>query len=107
MHTTEFFRSLLALVAGGVIGAAFGFLQNRALLRNEKAQRGSADSNAPASMMGSMRRVAYLLVLLVLIQILCPLLFVDGSQWWVSAGVVLGYGSSLFARLRHRNQSLR
>jgi hypothetical protein len=39
---------------------------------------------------------------LVLIQVLCPVLFVNGIQWWVSAGVVLGYGGLLFWQLRQR-----
>jgi len=47
-----------------------------------------------------MKRVAYLLVALVLVQIVCPLLFIDGSQWWVSGGVVVGYGALLFRQLR-------
>lgn len=102
MQTTEAIRSILALVAGGVIGAGFGAIQNLALRRHEKLQQTGGLGHGMTAMTGSMRRVAYLLVLLVLIQIVCPLLFVNGSQWWVSAGVVLGYGGLLFSRLRHR-----
>jgi hypothetical protein len=107
MQTTEFLRSTLALAAGGALGVSFGFVQNLALRRNEKAQQATGTVSSAAGTMGSMRRVAYLLLLLVLIQIVCPLLFVNGSQWWVSAGVVFGYGASLFSRLRHRNQTVR
>lgn len=103
----ELLRSLLALAAGGLIGTGFGFLQNRALRRNEEAQRLQGIPPRATAVLGSGRRVAALLILLVLIQVLCPLLFVNGSQWWVSAGVVFGYGGSLFCRLRHRDPTLR
>jgi hypothetical protein len=53
-------------------------------------------------MPGSMRRVAFLLVALVLVQFVCPLLFVGASQWCVSGGVVLGYGWVLFRGLAQR-----
>ena len=49
------------------------------------------------------RNPAYLLITLVLIQFICPLLFKnDSTQWWVSAGVVVGYGAMLFIQLRQR-----
>jgi uncharacterized membrane protein len=50
---------------------------------------------------GSGARVAYLLIALVLIQVLCPLLFVAGTQWWVSGGLAAGYGWSLFRKMMH------
>jgi hypothetical protein len=100
VHFLEMLRNLLALSAGGVIGIVFGRIQNAALKRNQKLQNTGALNNGWAVMPGSMRRVAYLLVLLVLIQILCPLLFVNGSEWWVSAGVVFGYGGALLYRLK-------
>ena len=101
MHSNfvESLRSLIAILAGAVIGVGFGFLQNLALRRNEKLQQSGNLNSGWAATSGSMRRVAYLLVALVLVQILCSLLFVNGSQWWVSAGVVLGYGAFLFRRL--------
>lgn len=107
MQATETLRILLALVAGGAIGAGFGFLQNLALRRNEKAQRAGSAPGSMRMMTGSGKRVIWLLLLLVVIQVFCPLLFVNGSQWWVSAGVVFGYGASLFSRLRHRNETPR
>src|SRR2546422_645365 len=85
-------RSLGALLAGGVIGFAFGTFQNLALRRNQKRQQSGELTNGWAVMPGSMRRVAWLLVTLVAVQILCPLLFADGSQWWVSGGLLIGYG---------------
>jgi hypothetical protein len=44
----------------------------------------------------------FLLVALVLVQIVCPLFFHDNTRWWVSAGVALGYGLTLFWQLRNR-----
>ena len=93
-------RSLAALIAGGVIGLGFGLVQQIALRRNQKLEQSGRLQSGWAVMPGSMKRVAYLLVALVLVQIVCPLLFIDGSQWWVSAGVVVGYGALLFRQLR-------
>jgi hypothetical protein len=93
---------LLAVAAGGAIGYGFGSIQNLALRRNERRQQDGSLSNGWAVMPGSMTRVAYLLVALVVVQILCPLLFKDGTQWWVSAGLVMGYGYVLFRRLMRR-----
>ena len=93
-------RSLAALIAGGVIGLGFGLVQHMALRRNEKLEQRGRLSSGWAVMPGSMKRVAYLLVALVVVQIICPLLFTDGSQWWVSGGVVVGYGALLFRQLR-------
>ncbi len=83
-----------------LIGTVFGKIQNLALRRNQELERDGSLKTGWAMMPGSMRRVAYLLVLLVVVQLLCPLLFVNGSQWWVSGGVVVGCGAVLFARLK-------
>ena len=48
-----------------------------------------------------------LLIALALVQLVCPLLFVDGTQWFVSGGVALGYGSILFRRLRENTSAAR
>lgn len=53
-------------------------------------------------MPGSGQRVAGLLLGLVAVQILCPLLFVDGTQWLVSGGLVVGYGWTLYVQMRQR-----
>jgi hypothetical protein len=92
--------SLAALVAGALIGVAFGLIQNRAFLRNQKLQQSGSLNNGWAVMPGSMKRVAWLLIALVIIQLVCPLLFVNGTQWWVSAGVVAGYAAMLVRRLK-------
>jgi len=102
MEIMSIFRPIAALVAGVAIGLVFGMIQNLALRRNEQRQASGSLNTGWAVMPGSMRRVAYLLVALVLVQILCPLLFQDGSQWWVSGGVCVGYSSVLLRRLLQR-----
>ena len=96
------FLVVVAVIAGGAIGYCFGLIQNLALRRNERRQQSGDLNTGWAVMPGSMSRVAYLLIVLVAIQIFCPLLFKEGTQWWVSAGVVLGYGYVLFRRLVQR-----
>jgi Na+/H+-dicarboxylate symporter len=94
--------SALALVAGVIVGLSFGLVQTRAWRRNQQLEQSGRLSSSFAVMPGSMRRVAYLIVALALVQILCPLLFTHHFEWWVSAGVVGGYGTLLFSRLRQR-----
>jgi hypothetical protein len=96
------FFLLMAVAAGGAIGYCFGLIQNLALRRNERRQQSGELATGWAVMPGSMTRVAYLLIVLVAVQILCPLLFKDGTQWCVSAGLVMGYGYVLFRRLMQR-----
>ena len=97
------FASIAALFVGGLIGAAFGMLQNTARRQNEKREAEGSFKSGWSLMPGSGVRVAYLLVTLVLIQIVCPMLFNNGStQWWVSGGVVVGYGLMLAIQLRQR-----
>jgi hypothetical protein len=99
-HMIETLRVMSAVLAGGVIGIAFGLLQEKARLRYEqKQQRGELKSEFNV-MSGSMRRVASLMIALVLVQVICPLLFRDGTQWLVSGGVVVGYGILLYRRFK-------
>jgi hypothetical protein len=98
----DILRSLAGLVAGGLIGVGFGLIQKLALHRNQRRQQAGDLNSGWAVMPGSMRRVAGLLVALVVVQIFCPLLFTDGVQWWVSGGIVAGYGAMLFRQLRLR-----
>jgi hypothetical protein len=107
LQLTEIFRCLAALAAGGLIGYVFGTIQQIALRRNEKRQETGQLNSGWAVMPGSGRRVAYLLIALVLVQLICPLFFVNGSQWWVSGGVVLGYGTILYRQLRQRQAALK
>lgn len=95
--------SLSALIVGGLIGVAFGALQNAARRKNEKSEAEGSLKSGWSLMPGSGVRVAYLLITLVLIQFICPMLFKnDSTQWWVSGGVVAGYGTMLFLQLRQR-----
>lgn len=96
--------SLAAVVVGGAIGFIFGAFQNAALAKNEKLSEEGRLRTGWSVMPGSMSRVAVLLVVLVLIQVFCPLFFRGNVQWLVSAGVLLGYGSSFVIRLRHRTE---
>lgn len=95
-------RLLVALIVGGLVGFAFGALQNSARSRHQKLQDEGKFKSGWGIMPGSGRRIVYLLVALALVQIICPLLFVPSTQWLVSAGVVLGYGWMLFRQLRQR-----
>jgi len=99
-HLIDLIRDLTGVLAGLGIGYCFGLLQRAALRRNEQLAK-SGKLESPWSLIpGSGARVAYLLIALVLVQLVCPLLFVDGTQWWVSGGLVLGYGWMLYQQLR-------
>jgi hypothetical protein len=99
MQLINVIRPLAGLFAGGLIGLGFGWVQNLALKQNQKRQECGSLHSGWAVMPGSMGRVAYLLVALLAVQILCPLLFTDGVQWWVSSGVLAGYGTMLYRQL--------
>jgi hypothetical protein len=95
-------QAMTGLIVGGIIGIGFGLIQDAARRRNERKQAAGELKSGWAVMPGSGRRVAYLLVALVLVQIVCPLLFTNGVQWWVSGGLVAGYGVVLYWQLRQR-----
>ena len=95
-------QSLMGFVAGGLIGTGFGILQDAARRQNERRQLSGELKSGWRVMPGAGARVALLVILFVLIQIICPLLFRDGTQWWVSGGVAAGYGLMLFLQLRQR-----
>lgn len=94
--------SIIALLTGGIIGAAFGLVQNAARRRNEERQKKGELNSGWSVMPGSGARVAYFMIALLLIQVICPLLFRNGTQWWVTGGVGLGYGLMLILQLRKR-----
>lgn len=94
--------SATALLAGGLIGLSFGLVQQAAWRRHQRLEQAGKFNTGWAVVPGSMRRVAYLLVALALVQVTCPLLFTANCQWWVSGGVVAGYGCILYAQLRQR-----
>ena len=103
----EFLSYAFGALAGVVIGYAFGLLQQAALRRNEQRQRTGKLNSGWSLMPGSGGRVALLLIVLALIQVVCPLLFRDGTQWWVSGGVVAGYGWTLLRQLLRARKALR
>jgi membrane protein YqaA with SNARE-associated domain len=95
-----FLLSLVGLAVGGAVGYSFGAIQKAALRRHEKREQAGEFKSAWTVMPGSMTRVAFLLVVLAVIQVLIPVLFDGGMQWVVSGGVVIGYGSTLLKQLR-------
>jgi hypothetical protein len=99
MQIMEALKLVAALIAGGVIGFTFGTIQERALRRNERRQAKGELKSEWGVMSGSAKRVVWLMIALIAVQVLCPLLFKDGTQWWVSGGVVVGYGVVLCRRL--------
>ncbi len=100
LFSTIAWRIPLALLLGTALGAGFGFIQQLAWRRHEKLEQAGSLKTPWSVMPGSMRRIGLLIVALVLVQALCPLLFADGAQWWVSTGVCVGYAAILAARLR-------
>jgi len=102
MNLFDLARSALGLAAGSLIGYAFGLLQAAARRRHVQQERDGKLKNGWSLMPGSGARVAYLLVALALVQVVCPLIFVEGTQWFVSGGVVIGYGWTLYRELRRR-----
>jgi hypothetical protein len=98
----EILRPALALIVGAAIGYSFGLIQNAAQRRHQKKEQSGQFTSGWSVMPGSGVRVAYLLITLALIQFVCPILFADTTQWWVSAGVLGGYGWVLFQQIRQR-----
>jgi hypothetical protein len=94
------FLSLVGVAVGGAVGFSFGVIQRAALQRHQKREQSGTFKSGWTIMPGSMRRVALLFVLLALIQILLPAIFDGGMQWFVSGGVVIGYGATLLKQLR-------
>jgi len=102
-HTfIQMLQQIAAIIVGGAIGIGFGMLQDYARRSNEKRQSEGKLNNPLTVMPGSGGRVALLLLLLVAIQVVCPLLFAGGIQWWVSGGLVVGYGVMLYLQLQQK-----
>jgi hypothetical protein len=94
----------MALVAGGMIGYAFGLIQSAAARRHERLQKEGKFKSGWSATPGSFRRIAYLLVALALVQFLFPVFFTPNglSQWCVASGVAAGYGLVLYRDMRRR-----
>ncbi len=103
--TSTLMASLAALVIGGLLGGVFGSIQITAQRQQEKRLQQGKFKSGWVLLPGSGGRVAFLLLALALIQLVCPMLFADGIQWWVSAGVLIGYGIILGRHLRQRTSS--
>jgi len=102
MHLVDLLRIPVGLGAGALIGYAFGLLQNAALRHHQQLEQNGKLKSGWSLMPGSGARIAYLLCALLLVQLICPLIFVGGTQWVVSGGVLLGYGWMLGVQLRQR-----
>lgn len=102
-HTfIQMLQQITALIVGGAIGVGFGKVQDYARRTNEKRQAEGKVVTGWNVMPGSGGRVALLLLLLVAIQVICPLLFTDGIQWWVTGGLGAGYGVMLYFQLQQK-----
>lgn len=102
------FLSAIGVVIGGFVGFSFGTIQNNAQRKYKQLQQSGSFNSGWAVMPGSMRRTAYLLMLLAGIQLACPFFFEGNTvQWMISAGVVLGYGWTLVMQLRGHTPSIR
>ncbi len=88
----DFLRIGVALAVGAVIGIAYVSAQETARRRHELERPKSATADENLGVPGSARRAVLLAMALVAVQWICPLLFVAGTQWWVTGGVLLGAG---------------
>jgi membrane protein YqaA with SNARE-associated domain len=98
----EILLAATGLMAGAAIGYGFGRFQEMALRRNQERQQKGLLHSGWSLMPGSFTRVALLLIVLASVQAVCPLLFANGAQWWVSGGVIAGYGALLGLQLRRK-----
>jgi hypothetical protein len=99
MTILDLLRTVGALLIGTGIGWSFGLLQAAAQRQNQAKEAAGQVKSIWRLMPGSGQRVAYLLLTLVLIQVVCPMLFANGTQWWVSGGLLAGYGYTWLQRL--------
>ena len=102
MKVIEIFQLFGATLAGMVIGWGFGLIQQFAAKRNAEKEATAKFNSAWSLMPGSMTRVAFLLIALAVVQVVCPMFFTGNAQWAVSVGVVLGYGWTLYQTIRAR-----
>lgn len=98
----ELLKSALAVLIGFGVGYGFGLLQENARRRNAALQSAGDFKLGVKQLPGTGRRIAYLLLSLLAVQLLCPLLFRDGIQWLVSFGLLVGYGIPMWSQLRER-----
>ena len=106
-YLADLVRPLLSLVLGGTIGLGFGLLQTAAQRRYRRRQESGGLKTGWTLVPGSMSRVAYLLIALVIVQVVSPAMFAGGGSWWVSAGVAIGYSALLGRQLYRRRAAVR
>jgi uncharacterized BrkB/YihY/UPF0761 family membrane protein len=94
--------ALGGLIAGGIVGVAFGVIQLAAQRKYELHQRKGKPTSGWVVVPGSFTRVAFLMMALIIVQVFLPSFFLSNMQWMVSAGVVLGYGWILFQQVRRQ-----
>ena len=102
INGSDVLRVGVALLVGGVIGVAYVSAQEAARRRHALLRPKSLTPDDNFSVPGSAKRAVLLGMALVAVQWVCPLLFVAGTQWWVTGGVLLGAG---WQRLRHLRNS--
>lgn len=98
----DIIRTLSAVLIGLAVGYSFGLLQENARRRNAALQSAGELKLGVQQLPGTGRRIAYLLLSLLAVQLLCPLLFRDGIQWLVSGGLLVGYAIPMWSQLRAR-----
>ena len=104
-HFMEFVLMLCGGMLGIAVGYSFGLLQFAAFNRHQRLQQSGNFRSGWSIMPGSFRRGALLLAALGAIQLLIPKFFESAlTEWTVSAGVVLGYGFTLYKQLGARIQ---
>jgi len=82
-------RSASALLVGGAIGFGFGTISSSTRPKKDAPPSAGKLKTTLHNALGSGRRTAYLLVALLLVQIVFPLLFANGVQWWIYGGQLL------------------
>jgi hypothetical protein len=88
----------LGLILGMVIGSAFAWLQMLALRRNEMLEKQQQLPGLFKLIPGSMGRVAFLLMALVLVQVLFP----GVNLWWLTGGLVVTYAIPFIWQMKNR-----
>ena len=97
----------VALLVGGVIGVAYVAAQEAARRKHALLRPKAASPDDNFSVPGAGRRAVLLGMALVAVQWICPLLFVAGTQWWVTGGVLLGAAGQRLRNLRERGGAAR
>ncbi len=90
--------AILGLALGGLIGMVFAWLQLQALWRNELVEQKKEVPGWLRQVPGSMGRVAFLLLAVIMAQVLCP----SANVVWMAAGVAIAYAIPFVLRLKDK-----